>query len=418
MANALAGYFDPNMANANALSTSAKPLAPGDLSPDGQYIWDGYQWGWNSPDPNLNFDPTLGTNVDYGNGVVENFPQGQNPELFLSAGPNYSNTGGMKAAVPGTTLYNDLVADTKTRGQQAIVKMIAAGLGAAALGGSAWSTGGGLQTGNGLATASDAAYGVLPEAGGVGAGAGSVAGSLTAGADTLGTAAAAHPFLAGLNSLAGIGGSGSGGSMGITDWLNIGNSILGAASANKAANTQAGGYQDATNEIRRQFDINQANQAPYQAAGVGALKQLTDPNASFQASPDYAFKRSEGTRDIGNTWAARGGAFSGNALRALDQYNSNLASGEFGNWWNRQAGLAGVGQAANNQVGVIGQNAANNIAGNMIGAGDARASGIQNAAAILGQGANNYFGNLLYRRGQNPYGIPQYGQSPYQGYGG
>lgn len=203
--------------------------------------------------------------------------------------------------------------------------------------------------------------------------------------------------------------------LGISDWLNIGNTVLGAVSSNKAANVQQGASQDAIAELRRQYDTTRADQAPYQAAGVKALGNLSDPNANFMASPDYAFRRSEGQRDLGNSFAARGGAFSGNALRALDQYNQSLASGEFGNWWNRQAGLAGVGQTANAQTGVLGQNTANNVANNIVGAGDARASGIQNTAAILGGGARNFVGNYLYRNAPyQPYG----GYSPYQGYGG
>lgn len=115
-------------------------LAPGTLSSDGTMIWDGYNWGWNSPDPNLNFDPSLGTNVNYGNGVVENFAQGQTPTLFLNAGSNYADTNGMKAAVPGTDLYSQLAADERTRNQQGILKVGALVGGGAALGALPWNS--------------------------------------------------------------------------------------------------------------------------------------------------------------------------------------------------------------------------------------------------------------------------------------
>ena len=48
----------------------------------------------------------------------------------------------------------------------------------------------------------------------------------------------------------------------------------------------------------------------------------------FYDSPDYQFRLNEGQRDIGNSFAARGGAASGNALRALTQFNQNLAASE------------------------------------------------------------------------------------------
>jgi hypothetical protein len=62
---------------------------------------------------------------------------------------------------------------------------------------------------------------------------------------------------------------------------------------------------------------------------------------------------------VTNSYGAAGGAFSGNALKALADYNQQLASGEFGQWWNQQAGLAGIGQTATNASSQIGQNNAN-----------------------------------------------------------
>lgn len=108
----------------------------------------------------------------------------------------------------------------------------------------------------------------------------------------------------------------------------------------------------------------------------------------FTASPDYQFRRDEGMRDLGNSFAARGGAFSGNALRALTDYNSNLASGEYGNWFNRRAALAGMGQTAVQNVGNATQNYANAASNAHQAQGDARASGILGAANSLSNSIN------------------------------
>src|SRR5574343_2081022 len=92
----------------------------------------------------------------------------------------------------------------------------------------------------------------------------------------------------------------------------------------------------------------------------------------FFTSPDYQFRRNEGQRDIGNSFAARGGRASGNALKALAEYNSNLASSEFGNYFNRLGTMAGLGTAANSQNQQAGQTAANNISNGLMAQGDAR----------------------------------------------
>lgn len=139
--------------------------------------------------------------------------------------------------------------------------------------------------------------------------------------------------------------------------------------------------------------------------------------SGFFASPDYNFRRTEGMRGIENSFAARGGAQSGNALRALTEFNSNLAAGEFGNYFNRLAGLAGVGQTATNQTAAYGQNAANNIAGNYIYAGNARASGIAGQYNALGQGLSDMAGLYGYYN-QNRRGGAPAGGDPYGYYGG
>jgi hypothetical protein len=129
------------------------------------------------------------------------------------------------------------------------------------------------------------------------------------------------------------------------------------------------------------------------AANATAQGQAT-AGRGFQASPDYAFRRDEGMRGIGNSFAARGGAASGNALRALNELNSNLASSEYGNWFDRRAQLAGFGQASTNNQGNAGTNYTNSLMQSQQNAGDARASGIMggvnSAIGGINSGINNY----------------------------
>jgi hypothetical protein len=118
------------------------------------------------------------------------------------------------------------------------------------------------------------------------------------------------------------------------------------------------------------------------------------------ASPSYQFVRDEGQRGMEYSAAARGGAFSGNALRELSRFNQGLASSEYGNWWNRVAGLAGAGQTANDNLGNAYLSTGNDIRNSLYAQGNARASGIMGAANSvtnsINSGLNNY---LLYRGG-------------------
>jgi hypothetical protein len=74
-------------------------------------------------------------------------------------------------------------------------------------------------------------------------------------------------------------------------------------------------------------------------------------------------------------------------LRALSGFNSNMASTEFGNFYNRMANMAGIGQAATQQNIGAGQAYAGNAGNAMMNAGAARASG------VMGQA--NSWGNAL-----------------------
>ncbi len=179
----------------------------------------------------------------------------------------------------------------------------------------------------------------------------------------------------------------------------VAGAAIGSNATKKAAKKSAAAADAATAEQRRQYDLTRQDQMPWIQAGTNALTQLQNPTANFMASPDYTFRRDEGIRGIEQTAAARGGAFSGNALKALSEFNSNLASGEFGNWWNRQAGLAGVGQTATNAVGQFGANAASNIGNSLMTAGDARASGILGTANSLSGAINSGLNAYLYNRG-------------------
>jgi hypothetical protein len=449
------GYYPGNIAGQQALQGSVQPPqyildAIGGSYDQSKYAWDqermalvdrttGSTYGYGHiPDPSLGTDVVTnlsnynasGRPADYltpdGSGNF-GFPEGVNPYIAF---PGESYNAGL---VPNSGLF--LSADpaeiaeygssARDRNWQGIGKIGALVGGAAALGGTAWGQGA-AGGGSGTATVSGTTAGpsvagaYMP--GGAAYSPGVIGGTV---APNLGTGVAASGVAAGVpNALTGAGagpptstaggpggligqggqdmtaalGSGGGWFDRFLPYISSGASaLLNYAGADRAADAEQAGLQAAIDEQRRQYDTTRSDLMPWLTAGTGALGNLQNAGTAFQASPGYDWRRNEGQRDIGNSFAARGGAASGNALRALSEFNQGLAGGEFNNWWNQQAGLAGVGQNTAVNLGNQGQYAANNIGSGRANQGYSRSSGIINRYGSLGQGLTDSL-NWLQRR--------------------
>ena len=179
------------------------------------------------------------------------------------------------------------------------------------------------------------------------------------------------------------------------------------------ANEAAGGI--SRNQIAAQLEMynqTRADQEPFRLAGVEANNRLADlmrggqfdkrfSAADMDADPVYQsgmqFGLDQGTQGINRQAAAGGSMLSGATLKALTRFGNDYGSQRAGEsrdrfnndqsaQYNRYAGMSGAGQQATNQIGQAGQNFANgasnamgNFGGiqnsNMLGAGNARASG-------------------------------------------
>lgn len=173
-----------------------------------------------------------------------------------------------------------------------------------------------------------------------------------------------------------------------------GSAMMAKRSADKQTDAIRGGQNQATAEQRRQYDQSRADLQPWREAGQDALTQLENPTENFYASPDYEFRRSEGLRDTGNMFNMKGGG--GNAMRGVTDFASNLASGEFGNWFNRTFAQAEAGRGATGTTAHLGANAANNIGGYAVNAGN----NIANVQGAASENINNALvggiGNIYY----------------------
>jgi hypothetical protein len=178
----------------------------------------------------------------------------------------------------------------------------------------------------------------------------------------------------------------------------IGSSIIGGASANKAAKTQASAADRAAQLQQEQFDKNIELQAPWREAGVNALGKLQSGDVMGQMDPGYQFRLSEGMKALDRTAASRGGLLSGATLKGAQRYGQGLASQEYGNAYNRLASMAGIGQTATGAMTGLGSQFASNQGENYMGSANARASGYMGGANAISGGLGQY---MNYSQNQN-----------------
>jgi hypothetical protein len=207
--------------------------------------------------------------------------------------------------------------------------------------------------------------------------------------------------------------------------LSAGGALLGAgqisSATRDAAELSSGAAARSTALQERMFEQNQANQAPYLAAGRNALGRITTgmtPGGEFSksfsmddftADPGYGFRMSEGLKAMERNAAARGGLISGAALKAGTRYGQDMASQEYTNAFNRYQtnrnnqlqplqSLAGIGQTTANNLANVGSNYASNV-GNIdtnatntrANAGLTSAQGYASAYGAVGNALNNAF---------------------------
>ena len=220
----------------------------------------------------------------------------------------------------------------------------------------------------------------------------------------------------------------------------VGSQIVGGAmqsnAATSAADTQAAAANKSLAEQKRQFDIQNGQQAAGRGAGYEGFNtirsmmpgqyQTYDENGKptgtatgqdylthqfnaqdFQNNidPGYQFRLQQGMAANQNAANQSGGMLSGNTLQGMQNYAQNAASQEYSNAFNRYqtqrsniyntlASIAGLGQSAQSQSNQLAQNYANNQTGLITGAGAAQAAGqVGSANALAGglQGAGSSY---------------------------
>lgn len=139
---------------------------------------------------------------------------------------------------------------------------------------------------------------------------------------------------------------------------------------------RAGGYLDAglgqaRGDLAQMAGLSRyTDSAAQQIDSGGNLAALQNGGlaAGFQADPGFQFRQQQGEQAINRSAAARGGRLGGATLKALAGFNQDLASQEFGNYANRQIGMAQARDQMGLQSGLAAQQNQMGLAGMGYGA--------------------------------------------------
>lgn len=203
---------------------------------------------------------------------------------------------------------------------------------------------------------------------------------------------------------------------------------MGSQASKSAARTQADSAAQAQAQLLEAGREARSGYTPYTEAGTTALSDIAANKDYFQRqfnnqdlnatlAPGYDFRLKQGQQANMMASNATGGLVGGNALRSLQDYSQNFASGEYGNAFNQfqtqrtniynqlsdiaKIGLTGQQGYANATLGT-----GSNIASITSGLGNAQAASQIAQGNILGntaQGVANAGAYYAMNQNQNPY---------------
>ena len=168
--------------------------------------------------------------------------------------------------------------------------------------------------------------------------------------------------------------------------------------AKQTSKAQTKASQQSLAEQARQFDLSRSDQMPWLDAGKGALGSMQALNngdfSKFYQSPDYQFALSEGMKGLDRSAASKGRLYSGGYGEDLTRFGQGLATQNYNNYYGHLADMAGVGNRTATNLGVLGQNYADQYGQNKQNLANARSSAYGSYANAANTGSN-LFGSFL-----------------------
>lgn len=182
----------------------------------------------------------------------------------------------------------------------------------------------------------------------------------------------------------------------------------GSISGQDAAKEQAKAGQNALALQQQMYEQGRTDLSPYRNFGANSLTDmqswLSGPNGTFKApsmedvknTPGYQFGLNQGVDTVQNNAAARGGLLSGNALRAVNEYGQDYASGKYSDYYNRA--VQEYQNELNKRMGFVnlGYGAAGGSAGLSQNFGQVGGQTMQNIGDAKANAANA-FGNVFWK---------------------
>lgn len=178
------------------------------------------------------------------------------------------------------------------------------------------------------------------------------------------------------------------------------------AASQNAKKGQQGAANAAIAATQQNYDRTKTDLQPYITLGgnaVGTLNALNSGDYSaFHADPGYQFAFNQGLQGLDRSAASRGSLYSGGHSADLIRYGQGMADQQYGQFYQRLMGLAGMGQNAASNLGSVGTGNAASIGNASMYAANANAQAAYNNANTLGNFAGqaaNAFGNLYGNQG-------------------
>lgn len=199
----------------------------------------------------------------------------------------------------------------------------------------------------------------------------------------------------------------------------LGGAAMQSSAAKSAAKTQADSATQALDFQKEVYANQQANQAPFQAAGKTSVAELMKgiqdgTFGKFQAptlqqarnTPGYQFTQQQGIDAIDRSAAAHGSLGTGGTLKNIQAYGTGLADQIYNDVFSRALqgqttnfnelmGVANLGENATQNVNAAGNQAAVNVGSLMTQQGNATAAGQVGSANAWSNGISGTSNGLL-----------------------
>lgn len=184
----------------------------------------------------------------------------------------------------------------------------------------------------------------------------------------------------------------------------IGGAVLGAYTSNKAskraASSIAEGQASAEATHLKMFNLSREDLAPYREVGEDALNLIkrvfiNGDLSGFTESADYRFNLQQGEQALQRKESAAGARYGGGSIKEGLRYAQGMASGEYGNFFDRLFKTANLGEAAAAQSAANATSTGTNLANTAIAGGNARANIAMNQGQAMNNAIQGGIGNLV-----------------------